>query len=181
MAKKIAIASAVVIAVAALVVAAQPSSFVVERTVSIGAPARVVYPHIASVRAMDVWSPWSKMDPQMKTVYEGPESGVGARSSWEGPEMGKGRITVTGAEPEREVEMKLEMLEPMAAENRVVFSIVPNDGATDVTWRMEGRNGFVGKAFSLVMNMDTMVGGEFEKGLGSLKSLAEAEAQRAIQ
>jgi hypothetical protein len=159
-------------------VAAQPSSFAIERSARIGAPADVVYGHIASLRAMDAWSPWAKMDPQMTTVYDGPGAGVGARSSWEGPEMGKGRITITAVEPGREVEMKLEMLAPMAATNRVLFSLVPVGEGTDVTWRMEGRNGLVGKAFALVADMDEMVGGPFESGLASLKALAEAEAQR---
>jgi hypothetical protein len=175
---KIALGLAVVLAALALVIAVQPTEFVVQRSAVIGAPAVVVYPHIASVRAMDVWSPWSKMDPNLKTVYEGPELGVGARSSWEGPQMGQGRIAITAVKPDREVEMKLEMLKPMAATNRVVFSLAPTAQGTDVTWRMEGRNGFLGKAAGLFMGMDKMVGGEFEKGLAELKRLAEAEAAK---
>jgi len=46
-----------------------------------------------------------------------------------------------------------------------------------VTWRMEGHNGFLGKAFALFMGMDKVVGGEFEKGLASMKTLAESEAR----
>lgn len=177
MRKKIGSAVVAAIALAAVIIAAQPSAFAIERSVSIEAPASLIYGHIASVRAMDVWSPWSKMDPQLQTVYDGPESGVGARSSWEGPKMGKGRVTVTAAAPDREVEMKLEMLAPMAATNRVLFTLNPSGATTAVTWRMEGTNGFVGKAMALVMNMETMVGDEFARGLGSLKTLVEAEAQ----
>ena len=177
MRKKIGLALVAAIALAAVIVAAQPSAFAIERSVSIEAPASLIYGHIASVRAMDVWSPWSKMDPQLQTVYDGPESGVGARSSWEGPKMGKGRVTVTAAAADREVEMKLEMLAPMAATNRVLFTLSPRGETTAVTWRMEGTNGFVGKAMALVMNMETMVGDEFARGLGSLKTLVEAEAQ----
>ena len=178
MLKKIALTLGAVVVLAAVVIALQPSEFAIERSVSIEAPARLVYGHIASVRAMDVWSPWSKMDPQLQTVYDGPDSGVGARSSWEGPQMGKGRVTVTATAPDREIEMKLEMLAPMAATNRVLFTLSPSGETTAVTWRMEGANGFVGKAMSLVMNMETMVGDEFARGLGSLKTLVEAEAQQ---
>ena len=155
-------------------VAAQPSAFVIERSAAIDASPELVYRHIASLRAMDAWSPWVKMDAQMKVTYEGPEAGVGARSSWEGPEMGKGRLTVTAVEPDREVEMKLEMLSPMQATNRIVFTLVPAQEGTRVTWRMEGTNGFVGKAMTLLMGMDEMVGGPFEQGLAALKVLAEA-------
>jgi hypothetical protein len=64
----------------------------------------------------------------------------------------------------------------MEATNRVVFTLAPTGVGTSVTWRLEGNNGFVGKFFSLFMDMDTMMGGEFEKGLAELKRLAEAEA-----
>jgi hypothetical protein len=127
---------------------------------------------------MDAWSPWAKMDPQMVTEYSGPESGIGARSAWEGPQMGRGRIAVTAAEPGRAVEMELEMLEPMRATNRILFTLAPADGATRVTWRMEGTNGFVGKAASLVVDMEEMVGGPFEQGLAALREVAEADARR---
>jgi hypothetical protein len=176
MSRKLAVGLGVALLVLAAVVALQPAEFRVERTLTIQASPEVVLPHIASLRAMDVWSPWVKMDPKLEVDYAGPESGVGARSSWEGPEMGKGRLEITGLEPARRVEMQLEMLEPMAASNRVTFLLEPTAEGTEVTWRMEGRNGFSGKLFSLLMDMDQMVGGEFAKGLASLKALVEAEA-----
>jgi uncharacterized protein YndB with AHSA1/START domain len=159
-------------------VAAQPAAFVVERSATIAAPPEVVFDHIASLRAMDAWSPWVRMDSQLKVVYAGPERGVGARSSWESPEMGAGRLTVTAVKPGREVEMRLEMLSPMQATNRIVFTLAPSGTGTQVTWRMEGRNGFVGKAVGLFMDMDGMVGGPFESGLTSLAALAEADARK---
>jgi len=176
--KKIALALGAILVILVAVIAMQPSAFTVERSAAIEAPAEIVFGHIQNLRAMDAWMPWAKIDPQMKTLYEGPEAGVGARSSWEGPEMGKGRIRITAVKPDHEVEMKLEMLAPMQATNRVLFSLGSTAEGTDVTWRMEGSNGFVGKAFSLFTDMDAMVGGEFAKGLASLKALAEAEAAR---
>ena len=165
--------SVLVLGVAAVAfVASQPSAF--ERSAAIDASPELVYRHIASLRAMDAWSPWVKMDAQMKVTYEGPEAGVGARSSWEGPEMGKGRLTITAVKPDREVEMNLEMLAPMQASNRIVFTLAPLPEGTRVSWRMEGTNGFVGKAMTLLMGMDEMVGGPFEQGLAALKVLAEA-------
>ena len=49
---------------------------------------------------------------------------------------------------------------------------------TAVTWTMDGDNNFAGKAFGLIMNMDKMVGGDFEKGLAQMKSIAEAAAKQ---
>lgn len=176
--KKISLGLGGVVALLLAVVAWQPSSFTIERSAAIEAPAELVYAHIHSLRAMDAWSPWVKMDPQMQIRYEGPAAGVGARSTWEGPQMGAGRLTITAVKPAREVEMRLEMLEPMPATNRVRFTLVRAGGATDVTWHMDGESGFVGKALGLVLDMDDMVGAPFEQGLASLKVLAEADAAR---
>jgi hypothetical protein len=86
-------------------------------------------------------------------------------------------MTVVAASPDQEVDMKLEFVKPLRATNRAVFTLVPAGGnAVTVTWRMEGNNGFVAKAAGMVMNMDEMVGGEFEKGLAALKTLAESGA-----
>jgi len=175
--KNISLALGAGVAILIAVIAVQPSSFSVERSATIQAPAGAVYEHIHSLRAMDRWSPYAQMDPQMKIAYAGPESGVGASSSWEGPQMGKGRLTITAVKPDQDVEMRLEMLEPTQATNRILFTLVPSGGATQVTWRMQGTNNFVGKAIGLVMDMDGMVGGQFEQGLASLKALVEGSAR----
>ena len=47
---------------------------------------------------------------------------------------------------------------------------------TEVTWTMTGKNNYVAKIFCLFMNMDTMIGGQFEKGLAELKTAAEKPA-----
>ena len=124
---------------------------------------------------MDEWSPWVKMDDQLQIKHEGPESGVGAVESWTGPDMGSGRMAITSAKPDEQVERALEFFEPMAARNRALFTLADADGGTRVTWRMEGRNNFVGKAASLVMDMEDMVGDTFERGLAELKTIVEAE------
>jgi hypothetical protein len=181
MVKKIAFVLGAIVLVLAAVVALQPATFSIERSTSIAAPAGVIYPHIASLRALDEWSPWAKMDANLKTVYAGPESGVGARSKWEGPEMGKGRLSIIAVKPDQEIEMKLEMVEPMQATNRILFSLVPGETATEVTWRMEGRNGFIGKAFAMLLSMDEMVGRPFEEGLAALKAVSEADAAKLAE
>ena len=176
MVKRIALGLGALVAALGAVVALQPSSFTVERSLAIEAPAGVVFGHIQDLRAMDAWSPWVAMDPDLQIAYAGPAAGVGASSSWQGPQMGRGRLRVTAVEPDREVEMQLEMIEPVSATNRVRFTLTESGGATTVTWRMDGTNGFVGKALALVLDMDEMVGGPFERGLAGLRDAALADA-----
>jgi len=175
MRKRIALGLGALVLVLLGVIALQPAAFTVERSATIGAPAEVIYAHIESLRRMDEWQPFAKMDPQLKIEYAGPEAGVGACSSWEGPQMGRGRISITAAQPVEAIEMKLEMLAPLAATNRIRFTLVPAGERTAVTWRMDGHNSFVGKAFALFGDMDAMMGGEFEKGLAALAALVEAD------
>jgi hypothetical protein len=175
MSKKILIGLAAIVVLLVVVVSMQPAEFSVERSATIHAPSSLLYGYIASPRAHEQWSPFMKMDPVQKNTYTGPESGVGAVCSWEGGAAGEGRMTVVGATPNQQVDVKLEFVKPMQATNRAVFTLVPAGGdATTVTWRMEGNNGFLAKAAGLVMNMDEMVGGEFAKGLAALKTLAES-------
>src|SRR5688572_16907006 len=176
--KKIAIALGVLALILVAVIALQPSEFAIERDTVIAASPEVIFPHLESPKALDVWSPWLKMDPKIAVTHAGPERGVGASESWEGPEMGAGRLSITGVKPNEEVELKLEFLKPMEATNRALFTLTPVGDGTRVAWRMEGANNFLAKAASLVMDMDAMVGDTFEKGLADLKALAEADAQK---
>ena len=79
--------------------------------------------------------------------------------------------------PGERVYMGLEFIKPFAATSATVFSFKPQGNQTGVTWTMDGDNNFVGKAMCLFMNMDKMVGGDFEKGLAQMKSVAEKAAQ----
>jgi len=178
MVKKIAIVLGVLAVILIAVIALQPAEFAIERETVIAAPAEVVFAHLESPKALDAWSPWMKMDPKMTVTHEGPETGVGASESWNGPEMGAGSLTITGVKPNEEVELKLDFVKPMQATNRALLTLTPVGEGTRVAWRMEGTNNFAAKAASLVMNMDEMVGGTFERGLVDLKALAEADAQK---
>jgi hypothetical protein len=53
---------------------------------------------------------------------------------------------------------------------------VPEAGGTMVSWTMEGRNTFFGKLMGLFMNMDRMIGGQFEEGLANLGRVSAKDA-----
>jgi uncharacterized protein YndB with AHSA1/START domain len=170
-----------VVVVLIAVIAFQPSTFEIERATEITAPADIVFAHLDSPKAMDEWSPFVKMDPAQTITHEGPERGVGAIESWQGPKAGAGRLTITSVTPNEAVEMQLDFTKPMKATNRALFTVVPTGDGTHVAWRMEGTNNFLAKAASLAMDMDAMVGGMFEQGLADLKVLAEAEAKERAE
>jgi hypothetical protein len=110
----------------------------------------------------------------MTKTYSGPETGKGAVYEWSGNnKVGAGRMEILEASPSSEVVLDLHMLKPMEARNTVNFSITPSGAATTVVWAMTGRMSFVHKAMGLFMNMDKLVGQDFETGLSNLRMRAE--------
>ena len=173
---KIGLGLAALLVVLAVVVASRPAEFRLARSTTIAAPADVVFVQLNDFRKWQGWSPWEKMDPNMQRTYDGPPSGVGSTYAWQGSGgVGAGRMTITDATPSERVALTLEFTAPMVATNAVEFTLKPVAGGTDVTWSMAGRNGFLGKAITMVVGMDAMVGAQFEEGLRTLKSIAETK------
>lgn len=160
-------------------IALRPSEFQVTRTAKISAPPAAVFAQVNNFHNWDAWNPWGKIDPAMKQTYEGPASGTGAVYSWVGNRnVGEGRMTIIDSRPSDLVCIKLEFFKPFAGTNTAEFAFVPEGGQTAVTWSMTGQMGFMPKVFHLFVGMDKMIGGQFEKGLASMRSVVEAVPSR---
>jgi uncharacterized protein YndB with AHSA1/START domain len=171
---KVLVALAVIVAGALVVVATRPAEFRVTRTGTIAAPPATVFAQVNDFHKWEAWNPWGKLDPAMKESYEGAPAGVGAVYTWTGnSQVGEGRMTITESRPNELIRIKMEFLKPFAATSTAEFTFRPEGNRTTVTWTMEGTNNFMAKAVHLVMNMDRMIGGQFEKGLAAMKSVAE--------
>ena len=179
MVKKILIGLAAVILVLVIVVALQPSEFRVSRTALIGAPPATVFAQVNDFHKWNDWSPWAKIDPAAKYGFEGSASGVGAVFTWSGNnEVGEGRMTITASRSAEFVQYRLDFVKPFAATSTAEFALESKGEQTQVTWTMYGKNDFLSKAVSLVVNCDKMLGGYFEKGLAQLDAVAKAETKK---
>jgi len=160
--------------------ATRPDTFHVERSQAIEAPAPVVFAQLDNFKNWAVWSPWEKLDPDMKKTFEGPDSGIGAIYSWQGnKEVGKGNMKIMDAKPPTEITYRLEFIEPFAAVSETGFVLSPEgENATSLTWRMDGKNDFMAKVFGVFMDTEKMIGADFEKGLAALKTVSEEAAQK---
>ena len=169
------ILAAIAIIVFILAVAKQPSDFCITRTGTMSAPASVVFAQVNDLQKWEAWSPWAKLDPNATNSFEGPASGIGASMSWSGNnKVGAGKMTIIESSPNDLIRFKLEFLKPFKATNTAEFTFKSAGNQTTVTWSMTGTNNFMGKAMGLIMNCDKMVGGQFEQGLATMKSVAEA-------
>jgi hypothetical protein len=167
------IALVAVLAIAGVLVAAamRPDSFRVVRTLSVQAPPEKLQPLIADLHQFNTWNPFNR-DPKVKGEYRGPATGPGSAYHFEGGKSGAGSLRIVDTAP-RQVRMELHMLQPLEARNAIEFTLQPRDGATDVTWSMQGAMPYVSRLIGLFVDMDRMIGAEFENGLAALKLRAE--------
>jgi hypothetical protein len=180
MLKKILIGVGAVIALLLILIALQPATFHVERSITMAAPPDAAFAQVNDFHAWKAWSPWEKLDPNMRRTHGGAPSGAGATYAWAGnDEVGEGRMTIETSTAPQNVVIKLEFLKPFEATNTTTFSFAKTAEGNKTTWAMDGNNTFIGKSMHLVMNMDKMIGPDFERGLASLKQVAEASTRPA--
>lgn len=170
----IAIALAILVAVVLVLAAMRPNTFRVQRSIDIDAPADKIFPLINDYRNWGSWSPYEHVDPAMQRTFSGAPSGKGSVYEWRGNKnIGHGRMEILDTAPPSKVVIKLDFFSPFEAHNMAEFIIQPKGNATNVTWAMHGPVPFMAKIIHMFMNMDRMVGGQFQQGLVSMKAVAE--------
>lgn len=153
----------------------KPNTFRVARSTVIKAPPEKIYALIEDFQKWRGWSPYEKLDPAMSRTYGGPVAGLGATYAWSGDgKAGAGRMEIVRAQAPTELDIALDFTKPFEAHHKAAFVLAPEGDATRVTWSMEGASPFMFKVMSLVLDMDKMIGKDFEAGLASLKAEAEA-------
>ncbi len=166
-----------VIGAAAAVVglaARKPNEFRLSRSTRIKAPADRIFANLVDFHRWESWSPWEKLDPALKRTHSGPASGKGAVYEWEGNgKVGKGRMEIVEVVEPHRVVIAMHFVKPMESRSTVEFSLVPSGEATEVTWSMTGQSPFIQKVMGVLMDMDAMIGKNFEQGLASLKTISE--------
>ncbi len=154
--------------------ATRPDAFRVERSASIKAPPEKVFAFINDFHLWTSWSPWENIDPALKRTYSGAGAGKGAVYAWEGNgKVGTGRMEILDSLPGSKITIKLDFLKPFEGHNVAEFAFDRKGEVTTVSWAMFGPSPYMSKVMGLVIDMDRMIGGQFEAGLANLKSISE--------
>jgi hypothetical protein len=170
----IAVVLAIAIAVILILAAAKPDRFGIQRATTVKAPPEKIFPLINDFHQWGTWSPYENKDPAMKRSYSGAASGEGAIYAWEGNKnVGSGRMEILDSSAPSKIVIKLDFFKPFEGHNTAEFTMLPHGDATDVTWLMHGPLPFMGKIMHVFINMDRMIGKDFEIGLANLKRLTE--------
>jgi hypothetical protein len=149
-------------------------TYTISRSIDIAAPPARIYAKIADFHNWTQWSPWEDMDPDIKREYSGAESGLGAAYAWSGnTKAGKGRMEIVEAFEPGEVKIDLAFEKPFKSRSEIRFVVRPAGEGTQVTWTMVGTKTVMTRMMSVVKSMDAMIGPDFEKGLGRLKTVTE--------
>ena len=152
-----------------------PSSYRVERRVTMNTRADAVFPHLNTPKQWPEWTAWTVTKyPDMKMSFAGPEAGVGASYSWEGKSSGRGTLKLTQSNPDKGIAYELDF-ENGKYVSRGAIDLEPTGESVNVTWSNEGDLGWkpVSRFFGLFM--DAMMGPDFEEGLRNLQRKVEAK------
>ena len=170
----IAIVVVVAVAIILILAATKPDGFSVQRVITVQAPPQRIFPLINDFHQWGSWSPYENKDPAMKRSYSGAASGTGAVYAWEGNKnVGSGRMEILDASTPSRIVIKLDFFTPFEGHNTAEFTMLPQGDATNITWLMYGPLPFMGKIMHVFINVDNMIGKDFEAGLANLKRLTE--------
>ena len=170
----IAVIIAIAIAAVLILAATKPNTLRVQRATSIKAPADRIFPMINDFRQWRTWSPYENKDPAMNRTYEGTENGKGAVYAWDGNNnVGSGRMEILETAVPSKITIKLDFFKPFEGHNTAEFTMLPQGDVTNLTWTMSGPAVFMSKVMQVFMNLDHMIGKDFEAGLANLKKLTE--------
>lgn len=165
----------VVLALFVAFIASRDGNFKYEVSEHINAPVEKVFPYISDLKKGSEWSPFEKVDPNMKKEYQGVPNQVGAKFIFAGNnEAGSGSVEIIKIVPNEMVELRLLMTAPMAADNIVTYHISSDGDGTKFTWSMSGDGGFFGKLVTFFVDCEKLVTDQFKQGIANLKTIVES-------
>lgn len=148
-------------------------STTIERSILIAAPADAITPYLANLHRWVEWSPWEGQDPALHRTYGGEPGSVGSTYAWKGNrKAGAGDMTVTRITP-AEVDLDLRFTAPFRSTSACTFRLTDDAGRTRVLWSMTSPQNLASRVMGVFINMDKLIGGDFDKGLAKLKAAVE--------
>jgi uncharacterized protein YndB with AHSA1/START domain len=149
------------------------ATYTVERTRTVEAPPARVRALLEDFHQWPRWSPWEGLDPDMERTYGGPPSGPGSTYAWSGNrKAGKGRMEMRTVRDDH-VDIALHFDKPFRSDNDIAFLLQPTEAGTNVTWRMTGAKPLAMRLAGPLLNMDKLVGKDFDRGLDQLAVAAK--------
>jgi len=151
---------------------ALPRTHSIEVSAEIDAHAATVFALLNDFRRHALWSPMVDTDPNVRILYSGKDTGVGATMSWDGAIVGSGTQTIVESKPHNRIGIVINPGEP--GEARSQFGLAAGTGTTIVSWRFDADYGMNIVARYFASMLGSIVARDYESGLANLKELAES-------
>ncbi len=153
----------------------------IERSITMAATPADVFPYVNNFDRWMAWNPWQGLDPDQKVTFSDVREGKGAWYAWDGnDQVGRGKMTITESVPNERVVEDLQFFTPFEAQAVVTMTLAAEGDKTRLTWAYDHEDGFMDKATGLFLDMDAMLGADFQRGLDLLKPLAEKAAAERV-
>lgn len=171
---------AVLVVVLLIASAFMPSSYKVERSITVNAPIEIVFAEANDFANMDHWSPWKDYDPAMKKNIEGIVGSPGYKLSWssENENVGHGSLTRVTTETNKAITNDL-AFEDFNMKSKDNWLFEQTQEGVKITWGNSGEIGYLWRIPMKMMNMEKMMAPDFEKGLSRIKEYCEAKINEA--
>jgi effector-binding domain-containing protein len=156
-----------------------PKKMVLSESITMDAPAHMIYNQVIDFKKWNSWSPWSKLDSTAIFTYSKRSSGVGARYSWKGnADIGEGSQKILGTDPDKSINTSLEF-NGMSGTSLSNWTFESVGDKTEVTWDFEGaESGFVFRPFNLIFKPGLKK--QYREGLNAIKAIVEKRAKEKI-
>jgi hypothetical protein len=155
-----------------------PKSYQVKRDVIINRPKTEVFQFVKQLKNQDLYSVWQKMDPNMEKSYTGIDGTVGFTSSWRSKnrDVGAGSQTILRLKDGDSMVCQIAFKEPFESVNENYFTTTSIDSMkTRLEWGFKGIFPYPLNFFAALMNMESMIGKDFQQGLDSMKVILEKQ------
>lgn len=166
------------IALILLLAAVMKKGYSLERSITVDKPLAETFDFISSIQNQYKWSKWANLDPNMKKSYTGTDKTVGFISKWESPHknVGAGEQEIKKIIPNQRMEMEMRFLKPMRSTSQGYFTTTAvGENQTKVAWGFTGKMPYPFNFILAIMNMEKMLGNDFEEGLANMKKMLEAQ------
>jgi hypothetical protein len=152
-----------------------PSSYHVERTVTINKSSKEIFPYLNNLHK---WGSWTSInihkDHSLEQQFFGPVQGIGNGLSYKGDKLGKGTITITDNELNNYVHFTLLINNRFETDGNIkITSIV--DTISTVTITLDGDVGFHLPDRYIILMIDNIAGSLFQESLNRLKTIVETK------
>jgi hypothetical protein len=153
-----------------------PTSYSVKRDVIINRPKEEVFAFVKQLKNQDLYSVWQQMDPNMEKSFSGIDGTIGFTSSWKSKnrEVGSGSQTILRLTEGDSMVCQIAFKEPFESINQNYFTTTSEgDTGTRVEWGFKGEFPYPLNLFAVAMDMESMIGKDFQQGLNNMKVILE--------